>query len=64
MFVQNVCSQLKHKQPLKHARKMHATIWRRSEQDSSIKSENVYHNVPSGLCKGFIMNDSQQQFYE
>ena len=26
IFVQNVCDQLKHKQTLKHARKMHAAI--------------------------------------
>ena len=41
VFVQNACAQLKHKQTLKHARKMHAAMQRAAEEGSSIEVKNA-----------------------
>ena len=55
IFVRNSFGQLRHKQTLKHARKMHGAMVRATEQDNSMEVKNG--NVSSGLCKGFIMNE-------
>ena len=44
IFVQNACGQIKHKQILKHARKMYAAMKRAAEQDSSMEVKNAVNS--------------------
>ena len=44
IFVQNACGQLKYKQTLKQANKMHAAMQRATEQDSSMEVKNAVNS--------------------